>query len=324
MLWGICEHRAQTLHNVTDELFHRMTIAERWREELDKIPEDDPQLRSVWLASKLRMDAFHKVERVIYERTLKRDLDLARTWHAPPPPSASLTAFALGLCVLMFAVPMVWLLMFATELGQKRSWTFLLAFFFEFMLTYFLIAPLTILFNKIFLPSMLDERLHREADDEADAARRPGAHKKLRSYPYRTPLPETPLDFLVEQEPDLQAMVATARRRRGHGHHVHAHALKHGRAELGAVPRLEALEEIYEETHWSPTWTSWFTLQLLGYFLELPDEVQDVLMEETLLILPACTRGRRAEVFAARFETEHPRLRPRRRRDPVFDGVSTS
>ena len=116
------------------------------------------------------------------------------------------------------------------------------------MLTYFLIAPLTILFNKIFLPSLLDERLHQDADDAEAAARRPGAHARLRSYPYHAPLPDTPLDFLVESEPELREVVRATRRRRGHGHEHHAHLLANGLAEAGAVPRLEALEEIYDET----------------------------------------------------------------------------
>ena len=152
------------------------------------------------------MDAFPRTERLIYERTLKRDLDFASQWHAPQPPSSKVVAFASCVAVLGLAGPVYVLLVYATALGQAQSWPFLLNFFFEFMLVYFLIVPLMILFNKIFLPSLLDERLHQDAfeDDEGGGART----QRMRSYPYKTPLNETPLDFLVDQRLELGLLLS--------------------------------------------------------------------------------------------------------------------
>jgi len=225
------------------------------------------------------MDAFPRTERLIYERTLKRDLDFASQWHAPQPPSSKVVAFASCVAVLGLAGPVYVLLVYATALGQAQSWPFLLNFFFEFMLVYFLIVPLMILFNKIFLPSLLDERLQQDAfeDDEGGGART----QRMRSYPYKTPLNETPLDFLVAREPELKALVDEARRSRGHGHAL----------ALAVDPRLslEALEQIHDQEHWNPSWSAWLMLNVLGVFLLLPDTMQDIVMEELLLILPAAT-----------------------------------
>ena len=156
---------------------------------------------------------------------------------------------------------------------------------------YFLVAPLTILFNKVFLPSLLDERLRKAALEDAKDA------KHFASYPYATPLAQTPLDFLVDVEPRLLAHVAHAKHLDDRG------APKKGAAKLArarpagptaaqqataaAGPSLEVLEEIYNETHWKPTLASFVMLGLLGYFLELPDTVQDIVMEEILLFIPA-------------------------------------
>ena len=182
--------------------------AEQWASEFEHLPDHRSEITRVWLASKLRMDAFPRTERLIYERTLKRDLDFASQWHAPQPPSSKVVAFASCVAVLGLAGPVYVLLVYATALGQAQSWPFLLNFFFEFMLVYFLIVPLMILFNKIFLPSLLDERLQQDAfeDDEGGGART----QRMRSYPYKTPLNETPLDFLVAREPELKALVDEA------------------------------------------------------------------------------------------------------------------
>ena len=66
------------------------------------MPDHRSEITRVWLASKLRMDAFPRTERLIYERTLKRDLDFASQWHAPQPPSSKVVAFAsfVKICVL--------------------------------------------------------------------------------------------------------------------------------------------------------------------------------------------------------------------------------
>ena len=253
--------------------------AEQWASEFEHLSDHRSEITRVWLASKLRMDAFPRTERLIYERTLKRDLDFASQWHAPQPPSSKVVAFASCVAVLGLAGPVYVLLVYATALGQAQSWPFLLNFFFEFMLVYFLIVPLMILFNKIFLPSLLDERLQQDAfeDDEGGGART----QRMRSYPYKTPLNETPLDFLVAREPELKALVDEARRSRGHGHAL----------ALAVDPRLslEALEQIHDQEHWNPSWSAWLMLNVLGVFLLLPDTMQDIVMEELLLILPAAT-----------------------------------
>ena len=97
---------------------------------------------------------------------------------------------------------------------------------------------------------------------------------------------------MVESEPSLQEMVADAKNH----HHTHQHHSGASRlslsgpgaaATLAAGPPLETLEEIYNETHWNPTWTSYIMLNILGYFLELPEVVQDIVMEEILLFIPA-------------------------------------
>ena len=281
--------------------------AEQWASEFEHLPDHRSEITRVWLASKLRMDAFPRTERLIYERTLKRDLDFASQWHAPQPPSSKVVAFASCVAVLGLAGPVYVLLVYATALGQAQSWPFLLNFFFEFMLVYFLIVPLMILFNKIFLPSLLDERLQQDAfeDDEGFGGASPGAPLtpsdaapvpeldldrvdgveqrivRMRSYPYKTPLNETPLDFLVAREPELKALVDEARRSRGHGHAL----------ALAVDPRLslEALEQIHDQEHWNPSWSAWLMLNVLGVFLLLPDTMQDIVMEELLLILPAAT-----------------------------------
>jgi len=124
----------------------------------------------------------------------------------------------------------------------------------------------------------LDERLQQDAfeDDEGGART-----QRMRSYPYKTPLNETPLDFLVAREPELKALVDEARRSRGHGHAL----------ALAVDPRLslEALEQIHDQEHWNPSWSAWLMLNVLGVFLLLPDTMQDIVMEELLLILPAAT-----------------------------------
>ena len=72
-----------------------------------------------------------------------------------------------------------------------------------------------------------------------------------------------------------------ARRSRGHGHAL----------ALAVDPRLslEALEQIHDQEHWNPSWSAWLMLNVLGVFLLLPDTMQDIVMEELLLILPAAT-----------------------------------
>ena len=52
---------------------------------------------------------------------------------------------------------------------------------------------------------------------------------------------------------------------------------------------LEALEQIHDQERWNPSWSAWLMLNVLGVFLLLPDTMQDIVMEELLLILPAAT-----------------------------------
>ena len=273
----------------------RLEVAHRWRGEFDAIPAGDAALVKVWLASKLRVDSFRKTERLIYERTLKRDLDYAKLWHRPAPPSTAAVAFAAALCVVAFLLPVYYLVLTGTRLGPKRSWSFLVNFGFEFAITYFLVAPLTILFNKVFLPSLLDERLKKAALEDAKDA------KHFAAYPYATPLAQTPLDLLVDLEPRLQAHVASAKSAKPSARGASRLALAGpgGAAVVAAGPSLEVLEEIYNETHWRPTWASYVALGLLGYFLELPDTLQDILMEEVLLFIPATSFFVSKGIFSA-------------------------
>ena len=183
--------------------------AEQWASEFEHLPDHRSEITRVWLASKLRMDAFPRTERLIYERTLKRDLDFASQWHAPQPPSSKVVAFASCVAVLGLAGP-VYCCSSTRRRSGRRELAILLNFFFEFMLVYFLIVPLMILFNKIFLPSLLDERLQQVAleDDEVGARTRDAVRPTRR--PRRRPTSSS-------REPELKALV-DERGGPGHGH----------------------------------------------------------------------------------------------------------
>ena len=174
---------------------------------------------------------------------------------------------------------------FGTRLGPRGSWGFLLNFAFEFAITYFLVAPLSLLWIKIFLPSLLFEHLRR-VEDDGDRPR----------YPYATPCPQTPLEFLLDLDPSLAPLVeaqvktpAPLKPRR---------SLARGPA-AAAGPPLEVLEEIYAEDSWRPSRLNYLALGVLAYFLELPEALQDVFVEELLLLVPAGATFVCRDIFAS-------------------------
>ena len=145
-------------------------------------------------------------------------------------------------------------------------------------------APLSLLWIKIFLPSLLFEHLRRVESD--------GDRPK---YPYATPCPQTPLEFLLDLDPSLAPLVeaqvktpAPLRPRR---------SLARGPATAG--PPLEVLEEIYAEDSWRPSRLNYLALGVLAYFLELPEALQDVFVEELLLLVPAGATFVCRDIFAS-------------------------
>ena len=61
----------------------RLRVARSWQEELAQIPADGFAVRGAWLRNRVLTDGFRKSERLIYERSLRNDVDVARLWKPP-------------------------------------------------------------------------------------------------------------------------------------------------------------------------------------------------------------------------------------------------
>ena len=195
-------------------------------------------IKVAWLHNRVITDSFRKSERLIYERSLRKDVALAQLWQPDEAPSACAVALALGGLVAALGVPVWLLLVYGTDLGPRGSWSFLLNFFWEFVITYFLVAPLSLLWIKIFLPSLLVEHLRKVDHDHT----RP-------QYPYATPCPQTPLEFLLDLDPTLEPLVDAYRRQGAPAAPAAPTASTRSRPslaapQLGAGPPLEVLEAI--------------------------------------------------------------------------------
>ena len=98
----------------------RLRVARSWQEELAQIPADGFAVRGAWLRNRVLTDGFRKSERLIYERSLRNDVDVARLWKPPAPPRPALAgAAALGVAGAL-ALPVYLLLVFGRA-GQESE-----------------------------------------------------------------------------------------------------------------------------------------------------------------------------------------------------------
>jgi len=211
---------------------------------------------------------------------------------------------ALVFSALCVAAPVAYLLAFASDVGRRRTLAFFVDFGFEATLVFGVVVPLQIYFVYVVLPPLVLEKLER-------------SEKRATKFPYRTPLAETPLDYLLEEElpareavalrhqlDALRAEAAAARPSSPHGPRSFLRSSSSKKRNKGLAPSASALaassvrgvsleeyEAMYEDATWRPLWTSAVLLVLVKSYVVLPATLQDIAIEETLLAVPLAAFG---------------------------------
>ena len=134
------------------------------------------------------------------------------------------------------------------------------------VLFYVIIMPLEVIFFYVFIPQLLRDHMVKLNDPT-----------KLKAYPYKTKLPASPVFYLCQRHPELQASRIAHR------------ALQ---TDLGAMNDddiVKALGDIYHDTTWVPRPRVRFCFFLVSFFLAVPDVVQEVIFEEIFTVTPLLT-----------------------------------
>ncbi|KAJ8600458.1 hypothetical protein CTAYLR_001456 [Chrysophaeum taylorii] len=267
--WEYVEQRAVWLSNIETITRRHMKAAIRLKEELDAIasaapPEDAIALRTQKLIEHERVARLTGPEQRIYARAKDRAVYQLEVPTTVPSLPAYVGAWVLVL--VLFIGTICYLILIASELGYGQSKLWLVSVVVTITLYYLILKPVEILFFDAFLPSLLAGRMKKMHDPTV-----------LSQFPFKTPLPHSPLYYLCVMDPEVQKS-KIGRYVMGHLHHQ------------ADVDIFDQLEEIYRDQTWKPLIGTRVFLWLVAYFLVLPAPLQEIFFEETLLIIPLCTK----------------------------------
>ncbi|KAJ8603328.1 hypothetical protein CTAYLR_009038 [Chrysophaeum taylorii] len=267
--WSVVENQEVFERRVTLEVFTHLRVAKTWRDELEAIPARDHELRALWIANKGRLQKLRATERRIYQQLYEIEF-------AAPPVEPYSPEFCLAslVCAAAVAVPVVYLALFASDVGRRLTVAFFVDAAVEIVLVYFVVIPFMLLVRFVFFPALVVDKVARLAS-VSDTA----------TYPYAQPLKEDALDYLLDELPAVRASLrGLAMTARGSPGRLDARRL--GDDERINLPTHDELEEIYDHTTWRPLWTSTAILGVAALFLRLPAEIQELVMEEMALFIP--------------------------------------
>lgn len=274
--WGIVPDRCVFEHNVSVIVWNQLRVARNWRIELAQMPEQEVELRALWIANKSRVLQLGAIERRVYEHVYGSQLSVATI--QPKAPSRCTLAVACLVCVCAVVIPIVYLLSYATDVGRRLTLAFFVQALFANVLVFGIVLPLMLFLTNVLFPSLIVEKIERLASVPRDAMTR---------YPYKQPLKESALDYLLEDFPDIEEALAEL------SSPCQPLSLRRSRIDPleSSCLTLEQLEEIHNHISWKPLWTSASVLAAVAVYLWLPVSLQELAVEETALVIPMCAFG---------------------------------
>lgn len=281
--WGVIADNDAFEAQVALIVFNHLRVARLWRIELAVIPEDDSELRALFLANKMRVQQLSSVERRVYEQLYESQLpDVAFS-----EPRFFTWLCACLVCIIACGFPIIYLLSYATDVGRAETTNFFVDAVFESLLVFGVVMPIMYFLRHVFFPTLIADKIERMATLSKDCA----TH-----YPFKEPLKEDALDYLVDEFPGMEQELAElstpcrpakASLAKGNDYNI-SRSLS---AEEAYLPTLEELEDIHRHATWKPLWTSASVLFAASAFLFLPDTIQEITIEELALLIPMLAFG---------------------------------
>ncbi|KAJ8608395.1 hypothetical protein CTAYLR_008162 [Chrysophaeum taylorii] len=264
--WQWVEDRELFEENVASVLREQAEEAVAWRVEISALREkhagDDEAFMeeaSKTIASVEHVSRMSLLERKVLNACRSRVESDLEAPDAPPGALGFATAWTLVLilagfmCYYLIASAAIW--------GHAKSRAWLLSCAISFVLIYFIAMPCELFFFAVWLPRLVIDRL----DVDHPRARR--------RFPFKAQTPSA-ATLLLELEPDLARTRAAQQ----------LYATPEKTDDIKRV--VEALPDIASDARWYPTIDTRILLLVVGLFLSLPDELQEIIFEEFIGIVP--------------------------------------
>lgn len=264
--WGFTTDEALLRQNVRLYLIRELRLAHQFLTTLESVPRDDREAIERTISECARICHLSAGERRVYERSVADlvadDEDAARLIAEPVP---RWKVFGAGFIILaVFALCIVWLLVFATDVGNRQSLLWLVECAFVVSIIYLLVAPSNVFLIYVALPALIGEKMRH--------------NPKINSltYPHETPLPEDALDFVFVLKPRYRSYLAEP----------DDHLVRELRRASKAAVTVAMLEEIEIDRKWQTMATVAVGLVVASAFLSLPIVAQETLVDEIFLLMP--------------------------------------
>lgn len=274
--WGVAPDRSVFEQNVSAIVWNQLRVARNWRIELAQMPEKEVELRALWIANKARVLQLGAIERRVYEHVYGSQLSVASIQLKARSRATILVACFVCVCAVVF--PIIYLLSYATDVGRRLTLVFFVEALFENVLVFGIVLPLMLFLTHVLFPSLIVEKIERLASVPREAMTR---------YPFKEPLKESALDYLLEDFPDIEQAIAEL------SSPCQPLSLRGSRIDSvePSCLTLEQLEEIHNHISWKPLWTSASVLAAVAIYLWLPVSLQEIAVEESALVIPMCAFG---------------------------------
>ena len=188
--YGYVEDATLLEQNVLNVVYRDLKLAKRWQARLEEV---SPEKQMELFHDLVKASQLTQLELEVYERTFEDDDD------DDDPPEYSLVVTALAaLCVAFCALaPGAYLIFYASDVGRKETVNFIHELVWVLFLLYVLVQPMQVFINYVAMPALIHDKVN--ANRKVNTAR----------YPFKTPLPEDAIDYLLELRPDLEVPAPT-------------------------------------------------------------------------------------------------------------------
>ncbi|KAJ8602299.1 hypothetical protein CTAYLR_007860 [Chrysophaeum taylorii] len=259
------------LANIHVRIERHIDEAFRLKDELEEIRGFDHEttrdLREEKLLEAEKNSKLSLTEKKIYERTMTRAL-----WQKSPPtepPRLACYLLAWFVIALLVAGIVVLSMQVATNIGKGQSKLWLIGLTTAIFLFYCVILPSEILWFDYVLPSLLSEKIRQLADPT-----------KLRRFPFKTKLPDSPTFYLVIMAPHLYSDTEIGK-----------YVIEGSVGATTDTTTTEFYENELEVIHRDSTWRARLGTQLglfisawlRAWLVRVPDAFHELFFEELLI-----------------------------------------
>ncbi|KAJ8600614.1 hypothetical protein CTAYLR_010596 [Chrysophaeum taylorii] len=262
--WGWSRSPARLQSNVFHIVLRELRLARKWYEMIESI--EDEEVLAARLTEFARVSQLSWAERKVYERSVgiddDEDADRGRG------PSRKATVASCFVLIVVFVVPMYYLVIEASNQGVKKTWSWFFDALFLLGMLYCLVNPTVIFVIYVVMPGLIQEKL----------AHNPKLNRA--HYAFSTQLPEDAFDFLLELKPDFKPLVSRL---------VSDELALHLKSMTKTELTPEVLEEINVDMRWKTLAMVSAGLFLSAGFLRLPEIVQDTVFGEVIMLAPLAT-----------------------------------